>query len=98
MKSDGKSLKIIGAGFSRTATLSMYAAMIELGIKSYHGMELVYTPGVVERWQRVLETDLKQGNTKGIDWEETVSGYEAGFDGPFCVSHTILIVQPLVLL
>lgn len=30
LKADAK-LKVLGAGFSRTATLSMYAAMLELG-------------------------------------------------------------------
>lgn len=83
---DSKGLKVIGAGYSRTATLSMYAAFMELGYKTYHGTEMAFTPGIVERWQRVLEYDLKHGNTKGINWEEIVQGYEAGFDGPFAVS------------
>lgn len=110
-KADAK-LQVIGAGFSKTATLSMYAAMLELGykvrslplhkagaaasltlkrtgfhvLKCYHGLEMECSPGVADRWIRVLEYDLAKGSTEGIDWLEVTQGYDAGFDGPLAVS------------
>lgn len=84
-KPDAK-IQVLGAGFSRTATLSMYSAMLELGYKCYHGIEFECALGVADRWIKVLEHDLKPGSTKGIDWTEVTRGYEAGFDAPFAVS------------
>lgn len=106
LRADGKGLQIIGAGFSRTATLAMYSALIELGYHVYHGVELPSSPSLIElgyrwydgsevgpsnnrnvdKWQSVIDADLKNGNTDGIDWHEVVKGYDAGFDMPFAVS------------
>lgn len=83
-------MQVIGAGFSRTATLSMYSAMLELGFKCYHGFELECRPGVADRWITVMEHDLKTGSTKGIDWTDVLQGYIAGFDAPFAVSYSLL--------
>lgn len=79
-------IRVIGAGFSRTATLSMYTAMLDLGFRCYHGIELECTPGVSDKWIKVLEHDLKTGSTEGINWADVVQGFDAGFDVPFAVS------------
>lgn len=94
---DGKGIKVIGAGWSRTATLSMYAAMMELNYKCYHGMEMVITPGLADRWKEVLQRDLAKGNVDGVDWHHVLQGYDAGFDAPFAVSTFLspLALQPV---
>lgn len=85
---EGKSLEVIGAGFSRTATMAMYAALIELGYYCCHGSELQYPTGLnAVKWQPVVERDLRNGNTEGVDWAELVKGYTAGTDLPFAVSQ-----------
>lgn len=61
-------------------------------IQTYHGSELM-KPEIGERWRKVVTEDLKIGNVDNIDWLETLRGFEAGVDLPFCVS----IVIPTIL-
>ncbi len=45
-------IKVIGAGFGRTGTLSLKAALEELGFsKCYHMLELLQHPHQVTLWE-----------------------------------------------
>ena len=57
-------LEVIGAGFGRTGTMSLKAAMEELGFgPCYHMVELFEHPEHVERWEAAVRGEL-------VDWEE----------------------------
>ncbi len=69
-------LEIIGAGFGRTGTLSMKAALEQLGyIKTHHMVEVL--PNAAQRllWQQV-------GEGAPPDWDAIFDGYRASVDFP----------------
>ena len=71
-------LKIIGAGFGRTATLSLKQALEQLGFdKCYHMMEVGQNPGHIEQWSKAHAGEP-------INWEELFEGYQASVDWPSC--------------
>ena len=72
------SVKVIGAGFGRTGTLSLKYALEKLGFdKCYHMMEVQMNPGHVEIWR-----DLAKGIEP--DWHQLFEGYQATVDWPSC--------------
>lgn len=72
------SLKVIGAGYGRTGTLSLKFALEKLGFdQCYHMMELMKRPEHAEVW-----SDAHQG--KAVDWDTLMSGYQASVDWPSC--------------
>ena len=69
-------IKVIGAGFGRTGTLSMKYALEMLGFtKCYHMMEVSMNPHHMQYWM-----DVAQG--KDIDWAEMFADYQASVDWP----------------
>ena len=69
-------IKVIGAGFGRTGTLSIKAALEELGFsKCYHMVELLTHPSDVKFWE-----DASQG--KPVNWDALFDGYQAIVDYP----------------
>lgn len=69
-------VKVIGAGFGRTGTLSLKFALEKLGFdKCYHMMEVGFNPGHQQVWM-----DAAHG--KDIDWVEVLAGYQATVDWP----------------
>ena len=71
-------LKVIGAGFGRTGTLSLKLALERLGFdKCYHMMEMPLVPHHVEQWRA-----LAAG--QNVDWETLFVGYQAAVDWPSC--------------
>ncbi len=69
-------IKIIGAGFGRTGTLSLKQALEELGFsKCYHMVELLNNPHHVQYWE-----EANQG--KPVDWNTLFEGYQATVDFP----------------
>ena len=69
-------IKVIGAGFGRTGTLSMKFALEMLGFeKCYHMMEVGQNPGHMNYW-----LDLAAG--KEVDWAALFAGYQASVDWP----------------
>ncbi|WP_182703755.1 sulfotransferase family protein [Thermomonospora cellulosilytica] len=69
-------LQVIGAGFPRTGTSSMKAALELLGFGPCHHMfEVIMRPGLAERWLAVGE-----GGTP--DWEHVFEGYRSAVDWP----------------
>lgn len=70
------SLEVIGAGFGRTGTLSMKAALEQLGYKRTHHMQEVAKSGK----QVALWNDIARGGQP--DWDEVFSGFKASTDFP----------------
>jgi sulfotransferase family protein len=69
-------LKVVGAGFGRTGTLSLKVALEKLGYgPCYHMMEVFPRPEHVAMWHR-----LAFGNP--IDWDELFGGFQATVDWP----------------
>ena len=70
-------MKIIGAGFGRTGTISLKQAFEHLGYSCYHMQEVMkaYDRGHVEQWDAALT-----GND--VDWHALFAGYEATVDFP----------------
>lgn len=70
-------LKIIGAGFGRTGTLSLKTALETLGFgPCYHMVEVIENHERIDDWAVALE-----GNP---DWDRTFAGYQATVDWPGC--------------
>jgi hypothetical protein len=71
-------LKVIGAGFGRTGTLSLKVALEQLGFaRCYHMTEVFTKPHHVKLWDASA-----QG--KPVDWEALFQGYQATVDWPGC--------------
>lgn len=71
-----ESLKVIGAGFGRTGTMSLKVALEELGFgPCYHMIEVFENPEHVEFWEAAARGEP-------VDWEVVFRGYEATVDWP----------------
>ncbi|MDX1523026.1 MAG: sulfotransferase [Anaerolineae bacterium] len=69
-------LKVIGAGFGRTGTVSIKAALEELGFgKCYHMVELLQQPEQVVYWEAASRGEA-------VDWDTLFAGYQASIDFP----------------
>jgi len=72
-------LKVIGAGFGRTGTLSLKAALEELGFgRCYHMMEVLKKPHQIMQGGRA-------------DWETLFKGYQAAMDWPVAAYYRDLM-------
>ena len=71
------SLKLIGAGFGRTGTLSLKLALEQIGYgPCYHMTEVMLEPENAAHWMRAVN-----GNP---DWDATFKGYVSTVDFPGC--------------
>ncbi|TFG97026.1 MAG: sulfotransferase family protein [Myxococcales bacterium] len=71
-------LEVIGAGFGRTGTLSLKAALEGLGYRKCHHMEAVATSSEqLAHWHAIA-----LGGEP--DWEQVFDGYRAACDWPSC--------------
>jgi hypothetical protein len=69
-------MKIIGAGFGRTGTMSLCAALVELGFDPcYHMLEVFKHPSHIQFW-----TNAAEGQP--VDWRAALGMYESGLDYP----------------
>ena len=69
-------IKVIGAGFGRTGTLSLKSALEELGfIKCYHMTD------VLSHLEHAAIWDDAAGG-KPVDWNSLFEGYQATVDWP----------------
>jgi Sulfotransferase domain len=69
-------VKVIGAGFGRTGTLSLKLALEQLAFAPcYHMFEVVGRPERLQEW-----LDLAEGGKR--DWSGTFCGYRAAVDWP----------------
>ena len=75
------SLTVIGAGYPRTGTASLKAALEELGVgRCYHMSELFDKPAHWAFW-----ADAADG--KPVDWDFVFEGYGAATDAPACLFY-----------
>ncbi|TMC24080.1 MAG: sulfotransferase family protein [Chloroflexi bacterium] len=78
-------LKIIGAGFGRTGTLSIKAALEELGFgPCYHMTEVFSHPAHASVWEAAAKGEP-------INWQEVLTGYQATVDWPGCTFYQELM-------
>lgn len=73
-------MKLIGVGFGRTGTMSLKAAIEELGSPCFHMIDLI----VGENKERDLAYWVKIANGEPVDWNEVFEGWEATIDWPGC--------------
>lgn len=76
-------LKIIGAGFGRTGTLSTFTALNELGFPCYHMLEVLKNKANkthLDFWRNVANSQAGVQH----DWEQVFSNYTATVDNPAC--------------
>ncbi len=73
-------MKVIGAGFGRTGTLSLKAALEELlGGRCYHMETVVTTPEQLDHWHAWARAPDASPN-----WDAILDGFVAGVDAPIC--------------
>jgi Sulfotransferase domain len=78
-------LRVIGAGFGRTGTLSLKAALEELGFtKCYHMTDVLAHPEHAPLWEAA-------GRGDPIDWGKLFEGYQATVDWPGCAFYEQII-------
>jgi hypothetical protein len=78
-------VKVIGAGFGRTGTASLKAALETLGFgPCYHMMEVLRHPEHVEFWEAAWRGEP-------VDWDGVLGGYEATVDWPACTIYEELL-------
>jgi len=56
---------VIGAGFGRTGTLSLYTALNQLGYKSFHMKEIMYGSVDINSWADMAEARVNQDTGHG---------------------------------
>jgi Sulfotransferase domain len=71
-------MKLIGAGFGRTGTMSMKAALEEIGYgPSFHMIDLIRDPSPLPYWAAAAVGEK-------VDWTEGLAGWESSVDWPGC--------------
>lgn len=87
-------LKIIGAGFGRTGTLSVYTALNQLGFPCYHMFEVLKNEdnkSHLDFWRNVANSEPGTRH----NWEQVFSKYTAAVDNPACcVWRELLAAYP----
>jgi hypothetical protein len=74
-------VKVIGAGFGRTGTMSLKAALERLGANPcFHMIDIIRDPTNLPYWQAAA-------NGEQVDWEEALRGWEASVDWPGCTFY-----------
>jgi hypothetical protein len=72
-------MRVIGAGFGRTGTTSLKAALKRLGFgPSYTLGEVFRNPEHIRVWEAAADAG------EGVDWEGFLAGYEVAVDWPAC--------------
>ena len=69
-------LQVIGAGFGRTGTTSLKAALEQLGFSKCHHMDEVMKSGAQIRFWLALS------NGDGVVWDDVFEGFQASCDWP----------------
>ena len=69
-------MQVIGAGFGRTGTMSLQAALELLGYRCYHMREITKDPSHLPAWHAFVS------GTAPMDWNALFAGYKATIDFP----------------
>lgn len=71
-------MKVIGAGFGRTGTMSLKAALEQLGAgPCFHMIDLVRDPAPLPQWKVAA-------SGQRVDWTQILDGWESTVDWPGC--------------
>ena len=71
-------MKVIGAGFGRTGTMSLKGALEQLGFgPSFHMIDVARQPELLPAWQAAVDGDP-------VDWEQVFEGWDSTVDWPAC--------------
>jgi Sulfotransferase domain len=71
-------MQVIGAGFGRTGTMSLKAALEQVGCgPSFHMIDLVRRPSLLPDWQAAAAGER-------VDWAEVLEGWQSTVDWPGC--------------
>jgi Sulfotransferase domain len=69
-------MRVIGAGFGRTGTMSLKAALEQLGFgPCYHMIDLIEHPERAPLWQAAVDG-------RSVDWDAVFAGYHSTVDWP----------------
>ncbi|HKG37378.1 MAG TPA: sulfotransferase [Conexibacter sp.] len=80
-------LQVIGAGFGRTGTWSLKAALERLGVgPCFHMIDLREVPDRAPRFLAAL-------NGEPADWDATFAGYSSSVDWPGCTFYKDLMAK-----
>lgn len=78
-------MKVIGAGFGRTGTMSLKVALEELGFgPCYHMIEVFEHPEHAPLWEAAWRGEP-------VDFDDLLGGYEAAVDWPACAFYEELM-------
>jgi hypothetical protein len=78
-------MKVIGAGYGRTGTMSLKKALEDLDISPcYHMIDVIRHPGYVRFWNDVMDG-------RPIDWSRHFRKYRAAIDFPVCSHYSELM-------
>ena len=78
-------MKVIGAGFGRTGTMSLKVALEELGLgPCYHMVELMNHPEHVPLWEAATRGEP-------VEWEKIFGGYQSTVDWPAAAFYKELV-------
>jgi hypothetical protein len=80
-------MQVIGAGFGRTGTMSMQAALELLGYRCYHMKEITEEPGHLHAWHAFVS------GAAPMDWRALFKSYQATVDFPACVYYRELLQE-----
>jgi hypothetical protein len=78
-------MQVIGAGFGRTGTMSMQAALELLGYRCYHMKEITEDAGHLRTWHEFVS------GAAPMDWKALFKRYQATVDFPACVYYRELL-------
>ena len=78
-------MRVIGAGLPRTGTMSMQAALNQLGYPCYHMQNVPREAGPLQAW------DAAVTGRSPMDWQRLLQHYEAIVDAPGCFFYADLI-------
>lgn len=71
-------MKLIGAGFGRTGTMSLKAGLEQIGFgPCFHMIDLIRRPEHLELWEAAAAG-------RPVDWEDVFEGWESTVDWPGC--------------
>ena len=71
-------MKVIGAGFGRTGTMSLKGALEQLGFgPSFHMIDVARFPELLPQWQAAADG-------QPADWAQVFEGWESTVDWPAC--------------
>ena len=80
-------MKLIGAGFMRTGTLSTQAALQTLGYPCYHMKEVPQAKGHLDSWLGLVADHAP------MYWKTLFQNYEATVDMPACIYYEQLMQE-----